>query len=240
MSDEVCVGLVRVEQVRFHPHNVRQDLGDLRPLAQSIANYGVMQPIVVERYGDGLRLRAGHRRLAAAKLIDLRRIPALIHSEALDDRRWLEHAVQENVMRAQLDKSDRRRTIEALRRLGCTWQGIAETFGVTAHTVHSWTADETPVRVRHQSPRSKATERLIEAHEAEFQRYLREEQGGVSVQKQRRREMVLAELDVLLGTDHPGAIAVRLGYKSGRELARVLHRWGRSDLAREFNTVSAA
>lgn len=138
MSDHVRVTKIPVDQVHFHTHNVRRDLGDLRGLAASIKRFGVMQPIVVEDYGDTLRLRAGHRRLAAARMAGLKRIPALIHDEALDDEDWLIQSVQENVMRRELDQEERARAVDALRDLGCTWEGIGEAFGVSAKTARFW------------------------------------------------------------------------------------------------------
>lgn len=190
MADDIRVGLVPTKSIVFHPHNVRSDLGDLRPLANSISRYGIMQPVVLERYGDTLRLRAGARRVAAALLIELPRVPAIIHSTWLPEREWLEHAVQENVQRAELDRADRKRTITELRHLGCTVAGIADTFGVAPATIHAWLNDTTPpapkvagvatpvrrVRVRRgPSPRKRATDRLIEQHEDEFNQYLAEE-----------------------------------------------------------------
>lgn len=62
---DLRVGLVKLTDIVFHPHNVCRDLGDLRSLTASIARHGVMQPVVVEEYGDHVRLRAGHRRVAA-------------------------------------------------------------------------------------------------------------------------------------------------------------------------------
>lgn len=141
MSSNVRVAKVPVERVAFHPHNIRRDLGDLRPLAASIKRFGVMQPIIVEDYGDTLRLRAGHRRLAAARIAGLTRIPALIHDVALDDDEWLIHSVQENVMRRGLDEEERRRAIAALRDLGCSWQGIGDAFGVHPGTAQKWAVD---------------------------------------------------------------------------------------------------
>lgn len=138
VSNNVRVAKIAVDKVSFHPHNVRRDLGDLRPLAASIKRFGVMQPIVVEDYGDTLRLRAGHRRLAAARIAGLARIPALIHDEALEDEEWLIHSVQENVMRRGIDQHERRDAIRALRDLGCTWEGIADAFGASPKTVRIW------------------------------------------------------------------------------------------------------
>lgn len=141
MSGDVLIANVRVDQVHFHRHNVRRDLGDLRTLTDSILRFGVMQPVVLERHGDQLRLRAGHRRLAAARLAGLVKVPAVIHRDALDDDEWLVHAVQENVMRRGLDTSERRDTIRALRAQGVSWEGVADAFGCTVPTAHRWARD---------------------------------------------------------------------------------------------------
>ena len=140
----IRVGLVPVEKIRFHPHNTRVDLGDLRSLTLSIAKYGMLQPVVLEKYGDLFQLRAGHRRVAAAKMANLYRVPAIIHPAALPVKEWLEQAIQENVQRREMDVGDRARAVKALRGLGCTWAGIAETFGVGESTVRSWTATPKP------------------------------------------------------------------------------------------------
>lgn len=204
MSDQIAVGLVRVDQIRFHPHNVRHDLGDLRGLANSIAVYGVMQPVVVEKHGGQLRLRAGHRRVAAAKIAGLNRIPAVIHAMPLDDIQWIEQSVQENVQRAEMDHRDRARAIQALRRLGCSWHGIAGVFDTTAGKVKAWAGlDDAPADQPEPEPaaskaegfhvfrkparptakpkrvnyRWKANQELIRRHQAEYDQIIVELQA---------------------------------------------------------------
>lgn len=135
---DVRVGLVPVEKILFHPHNVRRDLGDLRSLVASIRRFGVMQPVVVERYGDMLRLRAGHRRVAAARLAGLRSVPAVVHGLALDDYEWIVSSVHENAQRRDLDHVERLRAVEAMRDQGASWEAVAEAFGVAASTARSW------------------------------------------------------------------------------------------------------
>jgi ParB/RepB/Spo0J family partition protein len=177
MAGRVRVGLVRVDQVRWHPHNVRHDLGDLRGLARSIHRYGLLQPVVAEEYAGLLRLRAGHRRIAAARLAGLFRVPAVIHSEALDDVAWLGQAVQENVQRRQLAATEKRRTAEALRELGCSWREIGETFGVSARTVAGWVIDQPDRTTTPGTPRARATKRLIAAHRSEFTQLVTQERA---------------------------------------------------------------
>jgi ParB family transcriptional regulator, chromosome partitioning protein len=55
----------------------RRDMGDLRALASSIADVGLLHPIVVTP--DGM-LIAGERRLAACKLLGWTEIPATVRS----------------------------------------------------------------------------------------------------------------------------------------------------------------
>ena len=131
------VGLVRVDDVDFHPLN-RKDLGDLRPLAASISRNGLIHPIVVERRGPRFRLRAGARRLQAARMAGLVKVPAMIHTEALDDRAWLVHMAEENSHRAGLPFEERRALILKLRNLGVQWIGIAAAFGVHPTTARAW------------------------------------------------------------------------------------------------------
>jgi ParB/RepB/Spo0J family partition protein len=140
-ADDVRVGRVPIDSIDYHQHNVRVDLGDLRDLTTSIQRFGVMQPVVLERRGDRLRIRAGHRRVAAARLAGLTRIPALIHGDALEDDEWLTAAVHENTRRRGLDDADRARTVNAMRTEGMTWDAIGDAFGVTAATARRYLAD---------------------------------------------------------------------------------------------------
>lgn len=139
--------LVRIEDVEFHPRNIRRDLGDLREMTNSIARYGVMQPIVVEQWGRKLRLRAGHRRLAAARLAGLARIPAIVHARALPEDEWIMQALHENTMRSNLEPADRADALKRLRRLGCTWEEIAESLGISVATAQRWAAGQTILAV---------------------------------------------------------------------------------------------
>jgi ParB family chromosome partitioning protein len=77
------------------------DEADLAGLAASITEHGVIQPVIVSETLAGYRLIAGERRMRAAQLAGLERIPAVIRQAA--DRDQLELALVENVQRSDLD-----------------------------------------------------------------------------------------------------------------------------------------
>lgn len=73
----------------------------LSSLAASIAEVGVIQPIVVRASGDGYELIAGERRWRAARRANLPSIPAIVRQS--DDLSSLETAVVENLHRQDLN-----------------------------------------------------------------------------------------------------------------------------------------
>ena len=94
---------LRVADIRPNPHQPRQTFDDegLRELASSIRRHGILQPLTVRPAGGGKwELVAGERRLRAAKLAGLERVPC-IRREA-DDRESALLALVENLQRRDL------------------------------------------------------------------------------------------------------------------------------------------
>ena len=74
----------------------------LRELAESIREHGILQPLVVSLEEDGgYRLIAGERRLQAARLADLPVVPVV--TREVDGSELLELALVENIQRADLN-----------------------------------------------------------------------------------------------------------------------------------------
>ena len=72
---------IPVAEVHPNPYQPRQnfDPQTLQELADSIKTYGVLQPIIVRKIEEkNFELIAGERRLRAAKIINLEKIPAII------------------------------------------------------------------------------------------------------------------------------------------------------------------
>lgn len=249
--------LVRLEEVTFHPHNVRKDYGDLRPLAASIKRYGLLQPIVVERFAGAYRLRAGHRRVLAARLAGLTFVPAIVHSEALELEDWIRNSVQENEHRANLDKNERRRAVQALLDLGCSTEGVAECFGVAVSTINSWMRPDRPPspkkpsnaklskralaeRINHWRASGASSEEIL----AGLQEYIgtpdhthlrtpEVRQKALTAMRERREAKVKAVEDLVEAGCSVHAIAQELE-TTIPALARFLSREGRHDLGRPF------
>ncbi len=78
-SPDVPVRLVEVEEIDEPEAGTPADAVDLRPLVQSIAEHGVVQPLLVVRDGSRYRLIDGRNRLAAARAASLARVPCLVH-----------------------------------------------------------------------------------------------------------------------------------------------------------------
>ncbi len=129
---------IPVGRVRPSPQQPRQRFDDdaLAELAASIAEHGVLQPLLVSDNGSGgYLLIAGERRWRAARLAGLATVPAVIR-ERLDDLAQLELALVENLQRRDLTPLEEARAYEQLRVEGGLSQAeIAARVGLDRSTV---------------------------------------------------------------------------------------------------------
>jgi len=127
---------IAVARIRPNPHQPRKrfDPEGLATLAASIADHGILQPILVTETSDGYQLVAGERRLRAAQAAGLERVPALIRQ--LADEEQLELALVENLQREDLDPLE---TADAYRQLieefGFSQEDVALRVGRARSTV---------------------------------------------------------------------------------------------------------
>ncbi len=123
-------------RIRFNPRQPRKRIDDaaMTTLTSSVAEHGVIQPILVTETIDGYQLVAGERRLRAAIAAGLDRIPAVVRQ--LADRDQLELALVENLQREDLDPIE---AASAYRQLidefGFTHEQLAERVGRARSTV---------------------------------------------------------------------------------------------------------
>ena len=89
------------------------DKNSLEELADSIAQNGLLQPILVREYGDGrYQIIAGERRFRASKIAGLTEIPAMVLDK--DDRKAAEIALIENIQREDLNPLEEAMAFRAL------------------------------------------------------------------------------------------------------------------------------
>lgn len=120
-----------VDLIVSNPHQPRSavDPESLASLAESIREHGVIQPLLVTRVqpeGGGpavYQLIAGERRLQAARLAGLARVPVVVKEASSSD--VLELALVENLQRADLNPLEE---AQAFRRL-------VDQFGLTQETI---------------------------------------------------------------------------------------------------------
>jgi ParB family transcriptional regulator, chromosome partitioning protein len=92
-----------IDQVIPNPNQPRRDFRDqqLLELALSISADGIIQPLVVRHVNGTYELIAGERRLRAAKLAGLTKVPVVV--QQIKDDRLLEVALIENIQREDLN-----------------------------------------------------------------------------------------------------------------------------------------
>jgi len=116
---------VEVEKIKPNPFQPRKEFDEarLRDLADSVRQYGILQPLVVtrqerEKEDGGLvveyELVAGERRLRASKIAGLAQVPVIIRSSEDSDRMKLELAIIENLQREDLNPMDRAHAFQRL------------------------------------------------------------------------------------------------------------------------------
>lgn len=131
---------IPVEFITRNPRNPRRHFEeeDLRDLAASVRQHGIVQPVVVRTIGEQrYEIIAGERRWRASQLAGLSEVPALIRD--VDDRTALEIAIVENVQRADLNPLEEANGYELLMaEHGYTQNDLGEIIGKSrSHVANS-------------------------------------------------------------------------------------------------------
>jgi ParB family chromosome partitioning protein len=129
LSLDISLIQPNTEQPRHH-----FDPQALNELAESIRHYGVLQPLVVTRQGNGYQLVAGERRLRASQIAGLKTVPAVSRSAEQLER--LEMALIENVQRVNLSPLEQAASIERLhQQFNKSYEEIAKQLGKALSTI---------------------------------------------------------------------------------------------------------
>lgn len=134
-DDDVLKNLkiTEVEPNREQPRkNFNQEA--LEELAESIKEYGLIQPIIVTEKDGYYSIIAGERRWRACKLAGLEEIPAIVRED--DERRNNEIALIENIQREDLNPYEKALGIRSLMdRYGLTQEEVSKKIGKSRSSV---------------------------------------------------------------------------------------------------------
>ncbi len=134
--------MVGIDQIDANPNQPRQVMGDLSELMASIAEKGIIEPLVVRQRGSRFQIIAGERRYQAAVQVGLREIPIVIRE--VDDNEIIEIALIENIQRKDLTPFEEAEALHSLatkcnythedmaRRLGKSRTAVTESLSLNA------------------------------------------------------------------------------------------------------------
>ncbi|OGZ44937.1 MAG: hypothetical protein A3C84_01145 [Candidatus Ryanbacteria bacterium RIFCSPHIGHO2_02_FULL_48_12] len=115
---------IETEKIRPNPEQPRKvfDESALQELAESIRQYGILQPIIVSKreleVPNGTQVEyqliAGERRYRAASILGLAHVPAIIRRDELSERMKLELALIENLQREDLNAIEKAKAYKRL------------------------------------------------------------------------------------------------------------------------------
>ncbi len=114
---------INVIRIRHPTIRLRRDLSNLEELASSIREHGLLQPIVVRPKEQEYEVVAGNRRLAACRMLKLRKITC--HIVELTDKEAYEIALVENVHHKTMDPLEEAMAFHQYVE-GYGWGGVSE------------------------------------------------------------------------------------------------------------------
>ena len=120
--------MISIELLDPNPTQPRQVMGDLSELMSSVAEKGIIEPLVVRQRGERFQIIAGERRYQAAVQAGLRELPVVIRE--VDDTEVIELALIENLQRKDLTPFEEAEALQGLaERCGYTHEDLARRLG---------------------------------------------------------------------------------------------------------------
>lgn len=152
MQNRKEIVMINVANIYPHPDNPRKDVGDVTELAESIKKQGIMQNLTViplpalteepeeqpdadtESLSSDFHVIIGHRRLAAAKLAGIEKVPCKIVSK-ISKKEQVSIMLEENMQREDLTVWEQAQGFQMMLDLGETEDTIADKTGFSKTTI---------------------------------------------------------------------------------------------------------
>lgn len=131
-SEEEKIKEIEIEKILPNPHQPREtmDIENLRELAESIKQRGVLQPILVRRREDKYEIVAGERRYQSAKISGITKIPAIVLD--LSDQEAYEISLIENIQREDLNPIEKAKAFQSyIERYKITHEELASKLSIS-------------------------------------------------------------------------------------------------------------
>ena len=140
--------MIPIDLIDPNPDQPRQVMGDLSELMASIAEKGIIEPLIVRQRGSRYQIVAGERRYQAAVQVGLRELPVVIRD--VDDNEIVEVALVENIQRKDLSAFEEAEALQVLaERCGYTHEDLARRMGKSRSSVtESLSLAQMPPEVR--------------------------------------------------------------------------------------------
>jgi ParB family transcriptional regulator, chromosome partitioning protein len=120
--------MVAIDLLDPNPNQPRQVMGDLSELMASIAEKGIIEPLIVRQRGGRFQIIAGERRYHAAVQVGLHDVPVVVRES--DDAEVMELALIENLQRKDLTAFEEAEALHQLaHRCGYTHEDMARKLG---------------------------------------------------------------------------------------------------------------
>lgn len=132
----VKVSHIEIDKIAPSPHQPRRtfDMESLCGLAESIRNFGIIQPVTVRKVAGGFELVAGERRLRAARIAGLAKVPAIVQEMKEDTAASV--ALLENIQREDLSYLEEAESYRILmQKNGMTQEDLAKKMGKSQSSI---------------------------------------------------------------------------------------------------------
>jgi ParB family chromosome partitioning protein len=153
--------MVPIDLLDPNPHQPRQVMGDLSELMASVAEKGVIEPLIVRQRGGRYQIIAGERRYHAAVQVGLRELPVVLRE--VDDAEVLEIALVENLQRKDLTAFEEAEALQHLaQRCGYTHEDMARKLGKSRTSItEALSLNQMPDEVRNLCRLADITSRSV-------------------------------------------------------------------------------
>lgn len=149
-SNENAIEKIAIEKLVANPYQPRKKFDEqaIEELAQSIKEHGIIQPLVVRKKGLKYEIVVGERRYRAAKLAELKELPAIV--KEMTNEQMMEVAILENLQREDLTPIEEAEAYQSLiEKLNFTQEDLANRLGKSRpHITNTLRLLQLPEKVR--------------------------------------------------------------------------------------------